>query len=594
MLEYISISGITHPDYVSCLMDWMKWRLVYEGGSAFINRYLIRYSNRETREDFVRRLLVTYNPAFAKAALNEIKNSIYQRTSDITREGGPKSYQDAIKGDVNGVDLLGNSMNSFIGIKILPELLSMRKVGVYVDMPRISDNPTLDDLGSWRPYVYIYQAEDIRSWLPDEGVNPNEFKRVLLRDRTFTYDDKTGLPFSTQTRYRLLTLEDTEVGRRVHVQFFDENDEPLNEEPIRLNISKIPFVCFEITESLLNDASDYQIALLNLHSSDMQYCLTANYPFFTEQYDQKAEAPYLKQQQQNAPITDNSIPDDWGWWSTSFDTTTTDPNEIKLGVAKGRRYPLGTERPAFIFPSSEPLKASMEKEKQLRDEIRLLVGLSLSNIRPKMASAESKQIDSEGLEAGLSYIGLVLEHGERKIAEYWSMYSGSTDIATINYPEKYSLETNHDKREDIINLIKLLDLTTSITHKRRILKRIAYLSIGQYVKRSELDKIYVEIDKLKVILPNMDSIIQAVTSAFLNLKGAANAYNFPVDSVDLASEEHAARLLRIAKSQTPDPNMAARGIRDLGADLQAGKDEKAVARDTTKDVIPQDHSRGVE
>ncbi len=58
----------------------------------------------------------------------------------------------------------------------------------------------------------------------------------------------------------------------------------------------------------------------------------------------------------------------------------------------------------------------MSKQQQLKQDIRDLVNLNLSNIKPKLQSAESKQIDEHGLEAGLSALGLVLEHAERKAA----------------------------------------------------------------------------------------------------------------------------------------------------------------------------------
>src|SRR5262245_22212647 len=131
------VAEIKHPEYEASIEDWEKFRLVYQGGTEFIEEYLRRYE-RETPTDFNTRTEVSPCPRFAGAGIDEIKNSIFQRMTEIARIGGTESYQAAVKGLSYGVDLLGSSMNSFIGAQVLPELLSMNKVGVFVDMPDLS------------------------------------------------------------------------------------------------------------------------------------------------------------------------------------------------------------------------------------------------------------------------------------------------------------------------------------------------------------------------------------------------------------------------------------------------------------------------
>ena len=123
MGKQVTVATITHPYYGEKFSDWEKWRDVYEGGQHFIDRYLKPFSTREGDAAFKRRKEVTYNPAFAKEAVNEIKNSIFQRLTDISRVGGSESYRRAVEGKDGGVNLLGESMTSFIGRRILPELL---------------------------------------------------------------------------------------------------------------------------------------------------------------------------------------------------------------------------------------------------------------------------------------------------------------------------------------------------------------------------------------------------------------------------------------------------------------------------------------
>jgi hypothetical protein len=579
-----SAAKIAHPEYTYWLPFWEKWRLCYQGTERFIDRYLERFSSRESRRDFRRRLRMTYNPAFAKSALDEIKNSIYQRISDVVRVGGPESYIRACEGDLNGVDRLGTNMNTFMGDQVLRELLSMSKVGIYVDMPTLEEDLMLDEFrsGDIRPYVYIYRVEDIRSWVPDEGNNPNEFKRLLLRETHWLFDEQFALPTDTFHRYRYLELRDIGNGeRRVFATYYNEDDDG-NSGEIMLDIDRIPFILLDIGESLLQEVANFQIALLNLESSDIAYCLQANYPFYTEQYDPRFEKTFAKTADDELGEQEN----DFG--STEITETIAD---IRVGLNTGRRYPIKTERPAFIHPSSEPLKASMEKEEQIKRQIRQLMHLTLTNIDPKMASAESKSLDIRGLEAGLSYIALVLQHGERKIAQYWAMYLGKSTPATVKYPERYSLESSEEKWAEVERLLKLLELTGSLLVRQTLAKRIVDIVLGCYVEYDQLQAMYAEIDRAEMILPTMQSVVDCLTAGFGSLEQAAMAYGFPAKILEQANNEHADRLARIQASQT-SPDAQSRGISDKSANPNAGREEKAASRDTTKQPTPQDNTRG--
>jgi hypothetical protein len=84
-------------------------------------------------------------PTYAKAAINDIRNSLFSRMRDITRRGGSDSYQRAINGLDQGVDRRGSTMNAFLGMKCLTELLVMGRVGVFVDNSQI-EGPSLADV----------------------------------------------------------------------------------------------------------------------------------------------------------------------------------------------------------------------------------------------------------------------------------------------------------------------------------------------------------------------------------------------------------------------------------------------------------------
>jgi hypothetical protein len=163
---------------------------------------------------------MSYVPAFAKAAVNDVKDAIFQRIADVTRKGGSQIYQNAVIGKDGGVDLAGTTMNSFIGRLILKELLTMSRVGVFVDMPELPGDTIKDQQGK-RPYIYHYRAEDILNW----DINMRNgilYKKLLLRDRFYKINEETGLPIETQERYRFMWVR----GNYVLVQFFDVNSKP--------------------------------------------------------------------------------------------------------------------------------------------------------------------------------------------------------------------------------------------------------------------------------------------------------------------------------------------------------------------------------
>lgn len=545
------IANLTHPEYDLCIADWEKWRLTYEGGDRFVNEYLKKFSRRETAKDFQDRKVVTPIPSFAKGAINEIKNAIFQRIADTTRVGGPETYQQAVLGELGGVDLKGATINWFIGHYIIAELLTMRKVGVFVDMPVVG--PTLRDKGTKHPYFYVYKAEDIRNWDDYTVGDRREYTGILLRERQYTRDKLTGLPTGEVEKFRHMWYDGG-----VHVQFYNL-DNTLDGPQIDLEIERIPFVTFEISESLLKDVANAQIALLNLDSSDVSYALRANFPFYTEQFDDKANSNLLRQAQEAY----TEINPELGLQDGGLTCTTPAPKgpDIDVGATQGRRYPKGMERPGFIAPPADPLRVSMEKQRALKEDIRLQVHLALSNIQPKMASAESKGMDLAGLESGLSYIGLELEHGERQLASYWAMYEGSSDEPTINYPKRWSLKTPEEVQKEVDQLQDVRDDIPSTIFKKEVNLKIAELILGNRVTNDVLTEIRREIQQSKGTTSNPDTLKAHLEAGLVSQETATVLSGYPAEESVQAAKDHAARLARIKEAQSSDMP-AARGTPD--------------------------------
>lgn len=595
--ERTTIDRIRHPDYTLRYNDWQLYRRTYEGGTHYVKQYLKKFSSRETNLDFCRRRDITYCPAHAKAAIIDVRNAIYQRMVDIRRRGGPASYQSAIHGIDGGVDLRGNTMDGFIGRMILPELLVLGRVGVFVDKEPLGPNATKAQADAIRPYLYYYRAEDVLSWHMDRN---NQLTTLLLRDYSMAVDESTGLPSGTEESFRLLKLTPEGVVVEIHkgVASGYLNGRPQTTMEITdarlLNLKRIPFVFFDIGQSLFKDIAGHQIALLNLTSSDINYALKSNFPFYTEQYNPNTQSPHIKYGQ-NTPIAD-SLNDGC---ATDLDCATDDcdpkTHNLAVGTRDGRAYPKGTERPAFIHPSSEPLRASMEKQEQLKTEIRQLVNLAITNIAPMRASAESKEHDDRGLEAGLSYIGLELEHGEREISKIWTQYEGG-DAPVIKYPDSYTLRSNAERRQEAKELRDLMPTVPSKRFQKVLAKDIARITVGGQISADELKAIEKEIEDAEVVVSDPQTVRDDLEAGLVGAELASKIRGYPEGEVEKSNKDHAARLARIQAAQTnPDDqgNMGARGVRD--ASVHPGMEaklEKELSRETAEQETTADRTRG--
>lgn len=564
------VSEIEHPFYTADKDNWDKWSLIYESGEAFIEAYTEKFSRRESPKDFEKRKRVTPTPSFAKTSVIEIKNSIFQRMADVTRIGGPQSYQQACQALLGGVDRKGGSMTWYIGNQILPELLVKRKVGVFVDNEILG--PTLADRGNKHPYLYRYKAEDIKSWNEAPTGSGVEFTEILLREYVYTSYQGFDLPSGTKEIFRRVFLKSTNGSpATVHMQFYDDQNASIGQE-IVLNIRKIPFKVFEISDSLLKDVANHQIALLNLESSDMSYALLGNFPLYVEQFDPKSDNQYLKTAQR-----------DWNQFSTNTTNTPagevcppeqpTADREISAGSTQGRRYPIGANSPGFIAPPSEPLMASMEKQDRLKTDIRSLVHLALSNLQPKIASAESKKMDQSGLEAGLSYIGLELEAGERALGEFWSMYENTSELPKVNYPKLWSLKTDEEIQKEVEKLEETRDSLPSRTFQKEVSKQMARKMLAMKVPDSVIETILKEIDEADSITSDPATILEDFKAGIIPGDLATKARGYPEGTYGKAKQDRVDRAAEIAKAQGLKQGAAA-GVPELDANPASGQLEK--------------------
>lgn len=566
------ITTIRHPEYAVDYTDYLKWRLTYLGGRNFIDQYLLRYSKREDDAAFKERKKLSYVPSYAKAAINKLKNTMYSRMVEISRNGGPESYTQACLSKDGGVDRHGSSMNTFMGSAVLPELMTMKTVGIYVDRAP-ANGPLLSNNKGNKPYLYTYKAEDILTWDFQFCDGEYRYKNVLLRDTYLDYDPVTGMVQGTAERYRQVFIG---TDGKVHVQFWlpaedesDEQDVKMGPETI-LDLDRIPFVRVGLKASLLADVADYQIALMNIASADVNYVFKANFTTYTEQQDPFAVSIYSRggSLPTNLQRPGGTDPEE-GTANTA--ATASSSREQRSGALEGVTYTKGMERPGYISPSAEPLMASIQKQTQMKNEVFELVDIAASQATPQHASADSKQMDDRGLESGLSMIGLELEYGEREVAKIWALYENA-EPAFVNYPSKFTLKSDQQRVDECESLDKIKASAPSRTYTKEVTKVIAATMLQEKIHPDILAKIFKEIDAAEYTTSDRETLKVAVEAGLVDAETASNAMGFNGPKVvPQAQKEHAERLKVINEAQAA-ANPAARGVPDASAG--GGKDAK--------------------
>jgi len=536
-----------------------KYRYTYSESDQFIATFLIQRYN-EVAEAWLDRQKLSYNPAFAREAVDEFARALVQRSSEIKRIGGSPLYQKQINGLEGGVDRKCSSMDSFNALNVIGELMAMGSVGIYVDNDPVTPTTLADQT---RPYIYPYKAEDILNWYYKDG----NLQSLLLRDWVEELDEY-GLPSYRKFNYRLLRLLDG----KVKVTMFDTSNTQTSS--VDLDLETIPFVHLTLPHSLLKDTANYQIALLNAASAGIYQVWASNFPLYTQQYTNFSDL-------MKGAKVNKTAPED-----------TTDERKIQLGTTTGVQYPLGTERPAWIHPSSEPLKASQSYMTQLKEEIRQLTALAITNLTTS-ASAESKVQDRLGLESGLSVIGMTLQTGENRLSKIWHEYKGGKP-AEIHYPEKYELLGEAERRENAKELKDLQHAVPSRIFQKETAKVIATTLHGHRVPNTTLLEMHDEIEQSPVPTADPEVLKADHEAGFVSDETASIGRGYKKGEATKAREDHALRIARIQAAQASEKvptgndtenktNAGARGVKDLDTNPgQAAKDEKTLTQDSTK------------
>lgn len=550
-----------HPHYLSEMLNWEEWRDTFEAGEYYRDHYLVKFSKRETADEFDTRKKLTPIPSFAKAAVLDIRNSIYQRLVGVTRSGGSSIYQSAVAGEGGGVDGNGNGMDTFMGKEVLTDLLVMGKVGVYVD----AAPPTGDTLADtvFPPFLTYYRVEDILSYTYSPRGLGGEFQAVLLRDWNASVEIEPhgiALPNGTEERYRLVWKEQ---DGGVYYKLLDSEGEIIpranarEDGAVLTGLSRVPFVMLDIGDSVLKDVASYQKSLLNLVSNDVHYAIKSNSPFLAIQRMQGEYGDHLKR------------PEGKG-----------EGHVEQVGAGIGRYYGKDENPPEYVSPPTDPLEASMKLQERLEDSIRTLVNLAVqSKAGSRTESAESKRISQGGLEAGLSFIGVVMEAAEKKIAQMWAEYENTNNPkpALINYPDRYTLKSDEERLDEASKILDIIERLPGKDMKKEAAKSIITVMLDGKVSRDRMDVLLRQVDIADYTLADPEKVFEAHKEGLVSDKTAAVSLGYDEDEIEQAREDHAIRVRQTLAAQTsPDAearNPAARGAPDLGGDAEQEKEE---------------------
>ena len=227
----------------------------------------------------------------------------------------------------------------------------------------------------------------------------------------------------------------------------------------------------------------------------------------------------------------------------------------------------------------------MKLQAKLEADIRKLMNLAVQTIATR-ASAESKSMDNQGLEAGLSFIGLVLESAERRIAELWSAYENADQrhrkVAVVKYPDRYSLKDDAQRVEEARKLSDLITNTPSKTARQEMWKNLIAVLLSGRTNVEKIDDINKEIDNGLFTTSDPKIILPALEAGLVGEKTASMSLGFAEGEIIIAREDHAARIARIQVAQSPPDNTsiapAARGNPDADPDPNAAAGEKSASQ----------------
>lgn len=516
-----------HPSRINTPFE--RWRFIKDGGDLFVEEYL-ESREAELDADFSARRDMTPDPGTASSAIDDVTNSFVARM-DVTRSGGDREYQEVIAGKLGGVDHKDTDLQTYMIKETVPELCYMSKFAWIVQNFSNPDDPYKT------PYIIPVRGENIWNWT---YVN-NELVAVALRDFASVVDPDTGFSTEEKEVYRVFRL----LNGSVTTHLEDAQGEIIDPitllpggAPETLDIDEIPVVIFELPIPLLKRIDRFQIAVLNMESADIDWLRTANLPLYVEQGNPMGSAEML-----NASI-DPTV-------------TTATPN-ISLGAKTGRLYGMNANQPDFISPPADPIRVSMEKQKDLALRCKEILKTTMSDL--SQASAESISLLGQGMEAGLFAIGTVLALGEIKFARIFHKYIGKDySGVTISYPKKYELRTESERLSKAESLKEVQKKVGSNIAKQALEIQVIQTLLEGKISNKDYEAAIKEVLDSDFCIYDPDTVISLSKEGIISKELASLSVGAPNGDSAKAAEEYIARILAVQVSQTSGTGALASG-----------------------------------
>lgn len=262
-----------HEDYKEYHKQWKRARDVLEGQDAIHNagiEYLPRLK-KQSEEDYKSyKLRSTFFGATGRT-LDGLIGMVFRKPMQVEHNG--------LDSLIDDIDLSNTSLASF-SQSILSELLSVGRVGVLVEYPKVNQEVTTvaqADAINLRPYATIYETESILNWRYERINNVNQLFFVALKECAYDYSDLYEPKEIDQIR-ELILIDGVYTQRIYQLQehtkkyLLVEEIVPLkNNQPLNF----IPFYAFGCNENNLEPEESPLLPLVDLNLA--HYRVTADY-----------------------------------------------------------------------------------------------------------------------------------------------------------------------------------------------------------------------------------------------------------------------------------------------------------------------------
>ncbi len=230
-----------HPLYAENQAEWAEYRLCYEGGRPYLERFIIKH-RKEPSDYFANRLERSVHINHTRAVVDTYAAHLYRESIPRTAANGGDKVLHPFWDDM---DLLGNDANEFY--EAAAQLVQRGgRVAIVVDRTNAMEQAITraDEMAQGvRPYTYLVDTENIVDWDVDARGIVQWVKLRESADQRREWNQKhDGLKWQyriwTPTEWILVVEEeqDSDGGddqkKEVVERVVDRGDHPCGEVPV--------------------------------------------------------------------------------------------------------------------------------------------------------------------------------------------------------------------------------------------------------------------------------------------------------------------------------------------------------------------------